>query len=238
MSSKYNTVIFDLDGTLLNTLEDLADATNHALQSYNMPLRTIDEVRRFVGNGVRMLMIRAVPQGEDNPRFEEVFACFKEYYGKHCNDKTRAYDGIMEMLAQLKNRGYAVAIVSNKIDSAVKELQKRYFDELISVAIGEREGVSRKPAPDTVLTALQELGRSVDEAVYVGDSDVDIMILVDMSDLELKAYAQQLSYMTYDFNMDNDLDIKPIAKSEAHFNKWIVNYPFYSNIHKEGVKYQ
>ena len=120
-------------------------------------------------------MIRAVPQGEDNPQFEEVFACFKEYYGKHCNDKTRAYDGIMEMLAQLKNRGYAVAIVSNKIDSAVKELQKRYFDELISVAIGEREGVSRKPAPDTVLTALQELGRKVDEAVYVGDSDVDIM---------------------------------------------------------------
>ena len=175
MSSKYNTVIFDLDGTLLNTLEDLADATNYALQSFHMPLRTIDEVRRFVGNGVRMLMIRAVPQGEDNPRFEEVFACFKEYYGKHCNDKTRAYDGIMEMLAQLKNRDYSVAIVSNKIDSAVKELQKRYFDELISVAIGEREGVSRKPAPDTVLTALQELGRSVDEAVYVGDSDVDIM---------------------------------------------------------------
>ena len=236
MSSKYNTVIFDLDGTLLNTLEDLADATNHALQSYNMPLRTIDEVRRFVGNGVRMLMIRAVPQGEDNHRFEEVFACFKEYYGKHCNDKTRAYDGIMEMLAQLKNRGYAVAIVSNKIDSAVKELQKRYFDELISVAIGEREGVSRKPAPDTVLTALQELGRSVDEAVYVGDSDVDIMILVDSTEDTIKQKGRMVSDITFDFNLDHDIMIMPIVKNVNHFQYWLPADPFYKNVKNEGVE--
>lgn len=175
MNKKYNTVVFDLDGTLLNTLEDLADATNYALKQFGMPVRTMDEVRRFVGNGVRTLMVRAVPQGDANPQFEEVFNCFKSYYGEHCNDKTRAYEGIMELLQELKDKGYAVAIVSNKIDFAVKELQKRYFNNLISVAIGEREGVLRKPAPDTVITALQELGKAKEEAVYVGDSDVDIM---------------------------------------------------------------
>lgn len=175
MKKKYTTVIFDLDGTLLNTLDDLADAVNYALEQNGMPKRTIDEVRCFVGNGVRNLMLRAVPRGADNPLFEKAFADFKTYYGAHCNDKTKPYDGIMELLEQLKDRGYAVAIVSNKIDFAVKELQKRYFDGLIPVAIGEREGVKRKPAPDTVMTALAELGKDSKEAVYVGDSDVDIM---------------------------------------------------------------
>lgn len=172
---QYHTVIFDLDGTLLNTLEDLSNAVNYALKQYEMPPRTIEEIRQFVGNGVRTLMMRAVPQGVDNPRFEEVFSCFKKYYGEHCNDTTTPYAGIMELLKELQDKGYVLAIVSNKIDSAVKELQKRYFDGLISVAIGDREGVQRKPAPDTVLTAISELGVSKEEAVYVGDSDVDIM---------------------------------------------------------------
>lgn len=169
-----DTIIFDLDGTLLDTLEDLTDAVNYALNTYHMPTRTIDEVRCFVGNGVRTLMIRAVPQGEENPRFEEVFAAFKEYYGEHCNDKTRPYDGIMELLKTLKKQGYVLGIVSNKIDSAVKELNRKYFADLIYVAIGEREGVQRKPAPDTVLTALQELGKEKKNAIYIGDSEVDI----------------------------------------------------------------
>lgn len=171
---KYDTVIFDLDGTLLNTLEDLADSVNYALKACDMPQKTIDEVRCFVGNGVRKLMIRAVPQGEENPRFEEAFTIFKEYYGEHCNDKTRPYEGIMELLTILKEKGYAIGIVSNKIDSAVKELNSRYFAGIIDVAIGEREGVLRKPAPDTVLTALQELGKEKESAIYIGDSDVDI----------------------------------------------------------------
>lgn len=169
-----DTIIFDLDGTLLDTLEDLTDAVNFALKSCGMPLRTIEEVRCFVGNGVRNLMLRAVPQGEENPRFEEAFSFFKEYYGEHCNDKTRPYDGVMELMKTLKDRGYALGIVSNKIDSAVKELNGRYFADLIEVAIGEREGVLRKPAPDTVLTALQELGKNKENAIYVGDSEVDI----------------------------------------------------------------
>lgn len=171
---RYDTIIFDLDGTLLYTLEDLADATNYALRKHDLPERTVDEVRQFVGNGVRNLMKRAVPKGEEDPDFENIFDDFKAFYGEHCNDKTKPYDGIMELLEQLKQQGYAIAIVSNKLDSAVKELNKRYFDGIIDVAIGEKEGVLRKPAPDTVVTALKELGKSKETAIYVGDSDVDI----------------------------------------------------------------
>lgn len=171
---KKNTVVFDLDGTLLDTLQDLADATNYALREKGMPERTLDEVRRFVGNGVRLLMIRAIPGGEENPLFEETFALFKSYYGEHCNDHTKPYEGIMELLTELKEKGYAVAIVSNKIDFAVKELSELYFQGIVPVAIGEKEGIRRKPAPDTVFEALKELGRTKEEAVYVGDSDVDI----------------------------------------------------------------
>lgn len=171
---KKTTVIFDLDGTLLDTLQDLADAVNYALRKEGMPERTIDEVRRFVGNGVRLLMIRAVPGGESNPLFEETFAQFKEYYGEHCNDNTKPYEGMIELLETLKSKGYSVAIVSNKIDFAVKELSALYFKGIVPVAIGEKEGVRRKPAPDTVREALKELGRTAEESVYVGDSDVDI----------------------------------------------------------------
>ena len=168
-----NTVIFDLDGTLLDTLEDLWTAVNHALSVCNMPERSLDEVRRFVGNGIKMLMIRAVPGGEDNPDFDKAFEAFKQYYGVHCNDTTKPYDGIPELLQELKKEGYAVAIVSNKIDSAVKDLNERYFPQ-VEVAIGDRENLKRKPEPDSVFLALKELGRAQDEAVYVGDSDVDI----------------------------------------------------------------
>ena len=131
-------------------------------------------MRQFVGNGARLLRIRAVPGGESNPLFEETFAQFKEYYGEHCNDNTKPYEGMIELLETLKSKGYSVAIVSNKIDFAVKELSVLYFKGIVPVAIGEKEGVRRKPAPDTVREALKELGRTAEEAVYVGDSDVDI----------------------------------------------------------------
>lgn len=174
MRQKIDTVIFDMDGTVLDTLADLADAVNFALREYEMPQRTIDEVRAFVGNGVRRLLELSVPDGFSNPQFEEVFARFKEYYAIHCNDKTKAYDGILPLLRELDKEGYALAIVSNKLDSAVKELNEIYFEGIVKVAIGEVEGIAKKPAPDMVEKALKELGKTKETAVYVGDSDVDL----------------------------------------------------------------
>lgn len=173
---KYEAAIFDLDGTLLNTLEDLADAVNAALKENGMPSRTLEEVRQFVGNGIVKLMERAVPQGKENPAFDSTLQDFKKYYGHHCNDKTKPYPGILDTLNRLKERGVPMAIVSNKADFAVKELNPLYFEGVIDVALGENEaaGIRKKPAPDMVFRALNTLGCPVGKAVYVGDSDVDL----------------------------------------------------------------
>ena len=167
-------VIFDLDGTLLDTLEDLANATNWALRHNGMPERTLAEVRGFVGNGVRKLIERSVPDGEANPLFEQTFKDFKRYYVGHCQERTRLYDGIPEMLAALKTHGLRMAIVSNKLQAGVDELYEQYFKDTVEVAIGERPELRRKPAPDMVELAMRELGVTKDEAIYVGDSDVDL----------------------------------------------------------------
>lgn len=172
----YTTYIFDLDGTLLNTLNDLAASTNYALRQHGMPERTLEEVRRFVGNGVRLLMERAVPEGTDEALFEETFATFKHHYMEHNMDTTSPYDGVQEMLRQLKRKGKRLAVVSNKFYAATQELVAHFFPE-VEVAIGENEaeGIRKKPAPDTVMEALRQLGVSSEGAVYVGDSDVDLM---------------------------------------------------------------
>lgn len=171
-------VIFDLDGTLLNTLQDLCNSTNAALTQYGYPARTLDEVRNFVGNGVKLLILRAlgVEKPEDCPDFDKVFDAFRVHYALHSNDCTCAYPGIPELLAKLKEAGAPMAIVSNKLDAAVKHLNDIYFKDYIPVAIGENEaaGVKKKPAPDTVYAALRELGVTAENAIYVGDSEVDI----------------------------------------------------------------
>lgn len=166
-------VIFDLDGTLLNTLDDLKDSVNVALKEQGLPERTLEEVRQFVGNGIHKLIERAVPEGVTSENVEQVFGTFRSYYMEHCQDKTCAYPGIQELLAELTSREISMAIVSNKADAAVKELAKQYFSE-ITVAIGERDGIARKPAPDSVFEALRLLGVSKEDALYVGDSDVDV----------------------------------------------------------------
>ena len=171
---RYTTVLFDLDGTLLDTLTDLAASTNYALRSCGMPEHSIDDVRRFVGNGVRMLMTRAVPDGESNPRFDEAFSVFRQHYMQHCLDTTCPYPGIMDALARLKEKGMMLAIVSNKMQAATEELRQHFFSQYIDVAIGESAAIRKKPAPDTVNEVLRLLGISHDEAIYVGDSDVDI----------------------------------------------------------------
>lgn len=172
---EYSTYIFDLDGTLLNTLEDLAASCNYALRNTGMPERTIDEVRQFVGNGVKKLMERAVPGGLDNPRFQEAYDCFRRHYMDHSLDHTQPYPGIIPMLERLKAAGKGMAVVSNKFYAATQELCAHFFGEYIEVAIGEREDIRKKPAPDTVVEALRSLGAGAEDAVYVGDSDVDIM---------------------------------------------------------------
>lgn len=172
---KYKTYIFDLDGTLLSTLADLAASTNYALRTHHMPERSLDEVRRFVGNGVKKLMERAIPDGLNNPLFEETFATFRQHYMQHNLDTTQPYPGIMQLLEQLKAEGKNIAVVSNKFYAATRELCRHFFGDLVPVAIGEREDIRKKPAPDTVIEALRELGVDKEYAVYIGDSDVDIM---------------------------------------------------------------
>ena len=167
-------VIFDLDGTLLNTLEDLKDSTNYALQKFRFPQRTLDEVRSFVGNGLKMLIVRAVPADTEDAVIDAVLQTMKLHYAENYHNKTRPYDGIEALLARLKAEGYPMAIVSNKADLVVALLRKLYFDTLIPVAVGETEGVLRKPAPNMVVEGLRRLGLPGAKAVYVGDSEVDL----------------------------------------------------------------
>lgn len=172
----YKTYIFDLDGTLLNTIDDLTASTNYALQTYGMPTWSTHDVLRFVGNGIRKLIERAVPDGEQHPMFEEVFRCFRTHYAEHNMDHTCPYEGIPELLRILKERNCRLAVVSNKFHAATQALCRHFFPDTIDVAIGENEaeGIRKKPAPDTVLEALRQLRVGKEDAVYVGDSDVDI----------------------------------------------------------------
>lgn len=168
-------ILFDLDGTLLDTIEDLTASTNHALRKFSLPERSVDEVRSFVGNGVRRLMQQAVPANTSNELFEEIFETFKDYYFKHSYDYTLPYPGIMPLLYELKEKGLKLGIVSNKWHTAVQELSRCFFSDLIEVAIGESETTPRKPNPEGVFTALKALGCNAKEALYVGDSNIDIM---------------------------------------------------------------
>lgn len=172
----YEAYIFDLDGTLLSTLGDLAASCNYALRTNGMPEHSVDEVRMMVGNGVKLLMQRAIPQGLDNPLFEKTFADFRRHYMAHNLDTTCPYEGIMDMLRRLRERGKKVAVVSNKFDAATKELCQHFFGDLVDIAIGENEaaGIHKKPAPDTVVEALRLMGVDASQAVYIGDSDVDV----------------------------------------------------------------
>lgn len=170
----HNTVIFDFDGTLLYTLKDLADAVNYALEKHGYPQHSEKVIQRFVGNGVNLLVARALPQGFDNPEYDKVFADFRDFYSKHCSDNTGPYRGVMELLAGLKAQGRKMAIVTNKYQTAAEELRRQFFADYIPLIVGDLEGRRRKPEPDAVFAAMKELGSAPEDCIYVGDTEVDM----------------------------------------------------------------
>lgn len=171
---KYDAVIFDLDGTLLDTLEDLKDSVNYVMRKYGFPEHTLEAIRKAVGNGIRNLMERSVPEGTKAEIFEAAFADFKVYYKENCKNKTKPYDGILPLVEKLGEEGYKLAVVSNKNHEAVKELMPFYFGNVFDVVVGAREDMKKKPAPDTTFYALEQLGVKAAQAIYVGDSQVDV----------------------------------------------------------------
>lgn len=171
---KYKAVIFDMDGTILNTLEDLKNATNYSLRQFNMPERTLEEVRMFVGNGIKKLVERAVPAGTSTEKIDEVLDVFLKYYEVHSADNTSSYPGIHELVEKLKAAGIKTAVSTNKADAPAQELGKEYFNGIFDLIVGQRDGLRTKPAPDSVNEILKILNIQKKDAVYVGDSDVDV----------------------------------------------------------------
>ena len=230
---KYDTVIFDLDGTLLNTLEDLKDAVNYVMRQNGYPERTLEEVRHFVGNGIRKLMERAVPENIKGETFERVFEEFRSSYTAHCQEKTCAYEGIVSLLQELKKQGIALAIVSNKNHAAVCELNEIYFKEYIKVAIGQKDGIRKKPAPDTVLHTgdreLQGLEKAVNDLMgrmrlsyqeqtrFVSDASHELRTPIAV----IQGYADMLSRWGKDDPTVLEEGIAAIKSESAHMNKLI-----------------
>lgn len=171
---KYKTLIFDLDGTLLNTLLDLASSVNYAMRECGFNERTTDEIRRFIGNGVAVLIQRSVPDGISEEEYKKALDIFKTHYKENSRNNTAPYDGICDLLRKLKEDGYNLAIVSNKVDFAVKDLRDEFFNGLIDVAIGDSDATRTKPEPDMVYKAIEELGVDKESCIYIGDTDVDI----------------------------------------------------------------
>ena len=171
---KYELAIFDLDGTILDTIADLTTAVNDGLAKEGLPLRPVDDIRRFVGNGIHKTIERAVQPGTDAAAIERIYDNFNAYYPEHCADLTRPYPGIRELVERLRAAGVKTAVVSNKVDYGVKKLCDLWYPGLFDMALGERPGIPRKPAPDGVLEVLSALGVPAERSVYIGDSDVDL----------------------------------------------------------------
>ena len=201
---KYTTVIFDLDGTVLNSLDDLFDSANYALEKNNLPLRTKDEIRSFVGNGARKLIERSVGENGDENVIQKVFDEFISHYKLNCTNKTAPYDGVCEMLEELRKTGVKTAVVSNKADFAVGQLCERYFPSLFDICLGEKEGIKAKPCPDAVFMVMEKLGAKKEETVYVGDSEVDIETAKNAS---LPCISVDWGFKTKEFLLENGAEL-------------------------------
>lgn len=176
---KYKAIIFDLDGTILDTLDDLMISVNYALNSYNLPIRTKEEIRSFVGNGIQKLIERAIPNDTQNSITDKVFATFKKYYAVHCADNTKPYADILKVLDTLKNKGYLLAVVSNKADFAVQTLCNTYFNKTFDYVVGAKDNIAKKPAPDSVNEVIKHFNLTATDCVYIGDSEVDIATAIN-----------------------------------------------------------
>ena len=211
------TIIFDLDGTLLNTLEDLMISTNYALTEFDFPTHSLEDIRKFVGNGVKKLIERAVPPDCSQEVMERCLEVFKEHYSKNMYNHTKPYDSILEILKKLQDKGLKIGVVSNKFDSAVKELCKKYFPNLVDIAIGQSDDVPKKPAPNGVFKAMKELCAETSLTIYVGDSEVDVQTAKN-SNLPcigvLWGFRNRKDLAGADYIIDNPCDILKIVEGE------------------------
>lgn len=214
----YKLAVFDLDGTILDTLEDLCDSVNFALDTKGMPYRTLEEVRTFVGNGIYKLILRSVPSKTSESDINEVFEAFKEHYTANCYIKTKAYDGIAELLNELVACGVKVAVLSNKAHEAVTELCRKYFDgNCFTVCYGERQGIPRKPAPDSLLSIIDELGVTKSDTIYIGDSEVDVKTSLNA---EVDAVFVSWGFRDKQILLDNGAKI--IVDTPSELKKYIL----------------
>ncbi len=201
---KYKAILWDLDGTLLNTIEDITDSTNYALMRFGFPIRTIQEIKSFVGNGLLREMELAVPDGQSNPKFSEVYRVFRKHYAVNCGNKTSPYPEIPETIQTLKAQGFKQAIISNKSDHEAKLLAAQYFNDTFDAVFGESERVRKKPAPDTVFAALAVIGCRPEEAVFVGDSDVDIKTAINAG---IDCFSASWGFRSKDFLLQSGSNI-------------------------------
>ncbi len=196
----YQLVIFDMDGTILYTLDDIVDGLNEALKKNGLPCKEKDAVRKYIGNGIHYEVENSVPVGTSNEMIDQVFDDFNRYYAVHCADHTKPYDGICELMQELKDHGILTAVVSNKGDYAVQQLDEQYFKGLLDAGVGEKKEIRRKPAPDTVNAVLQKLHVKKEDAVYIGDTEVDIETA---RNAEMDSIIVEWGYRDHDFLVDH-----------------------------------
>ena len=197
-------IIFDLDGTLLDTVADLTVAVNHALKKFGFREKSINEIKKLLGNGIAILVAGAIDGGENNPKFCEIYEEFKEYYSTHLYDYTKPYDGIIELLEELKKRSIKMGIVSNKFDDGVKCLRSEFFADLIEYAQGVNENIKRKPNPDAVFELIKLQNAENEENIYVGDSEVDIETAKNAG---IKCICVSWGFRDKEYLRDNGADI-------------------------------
>lgn len=215
---KYKLVIFDLDGTVLNTLDDLANAVNAALKMHGFPTHSVEQVRIMVGNGVANLIKRSVPAGTDEAETASVLADFKAYYRDHINDCTQPYDGIIDLLKALKAAGVKVGINSNKYDAALQNLCRIHFGGLYDYAVGESEVTPKKPDPTAALRIMKAMNASENETIYIGDSSVDLNTAANA--------GVDRAWVSWGFRTREDMqgcDINPAFDSVAELQAFLLN---------------